>query len=262
MGATMSVNLTFQEIGTFQGPTKKEYDIPRQGVFSEQSGILLLKEKQNFEQAILGLKDFSRIWILYVFHHNAHWKPMVLPPRSPAKVGVFASRSPYRPNPIGICPARLLKIEGRKIFVDQVDLLDGTPILDIKPYLPESDSFPVEKTGWLESLSTWKITHSPLANAQLQFLEQDLPFMKSFAHTQLSADPFNHKKKRITIDANKTMGTLAYRTWRIHFRVNQPGSIEVLELGSGYTDQELESLSDPYKDKDLHLIFKAAFSDI
>lgn len=256
----MSVNLTFQEIGIFQGPTKKEYDIPRQGVFSEQSGLILLKEKHNFEQAIQGLQDFSRIWILYVFHHNAHWKPMVLPPRSPTKMGVFATRSPYRPNPIGICPARLLKVEGRKIFVDQVDLLDGTPILDIKPYLPESDSFPVEKTGWLESLPTWEISFTPEATAHIQFLERDLPFLKSFVHTQLSADPFNHKKKRLIMDANNTKGTLAYQTWRIHFRVQKTGFIEVYELSSGYTNQELESAEDPYKDKDLHLIFKAAFS--
>lgn len=261
MGSTMSLNFHFHSIGLFQGPTKNEYDIPRQGIFSEQSGILILNEKQNFEQALQGLQDFSRIWIIYVFHHHSHWKPMVLPPRSEKKVGVFASRSPYRPNAVGICPARLLKIQGRKIFVDQVDLLDGTPILDIKPYIPESDSFPSEKIGWLKSVQTWKIDYTELARCQFLFLEKDLPFLKSFAETQLSTDPLNHKKKRIHYDPMTQTGVLSYRTWRIQFQIKKQGRIRILKLGTGYSPQDLESQLDPYEDKTLHLLYRWAFQD-
>jgi tRNA (Thr-GGU) A37 N-methylase len=94
----------------------------------------------------------ERIWLLFVFHNNSNWKAQSSPPVAPnRKIGVFATRSPYRPNPIGLSCVELVKIEKLKIYVRNFDLLDNTPILDIKPYIPYSDSFPDALGGFTDS---------------------------------------------------------------------------------------------------------------
>jgi tRNA-Thr(GGU) m(6)t(6)A37 methyltransferase TsaA len=105
-----------------------------------------LERNRNFEQALKDLEGFERIWVIYLFHLNDSWKPMVTPPRNKGKkVGVFASRSPHRPNGIGLSCVTLNRIEGLNIYISNSDILDGSPVLDIKPYLPWSDSFPDSK---------------------------------------------------------------------------------------------------------------------
>ena len=106
----------------------------------------------NFEQALDDIEGMERLWLIYLFHRNQGWKPKVMPPRGDKKRGLFATRSPHRPNSIGMSCVRLESREGRKLWVSEYDLLDRTPILDVKPYLPYADSFPDAKTGWLEGL--------------------------------------------------------------------------------------------------------------
>src|SRR6185437_11868823 len=91
---------------------------------------------------ISGLAGFERIWLLFVFHRSEGWKPLVRPPRGGGKRGVLATRSPHRPNAIGLSAVELVAVEERALRVRGVDLLDGTPILDIKPYVPYADAFP------------------------------------------------------------------------------------------------------------------------
>lgn len=118
-------------------------------------GRVVLEPGHNFEQALEDLDGFSKIWLIYWFDRNENWKPKVLPPRGPAvKRGVFATRSPHRPNPIGLSLVDLIEIKGRTLYLGNVDLLDKTPILDIKPYLPYAEAFPEAKAGWLEGLSS------------------------------------------------------------------------------------------------------------
>ncbi len=99
-----------------------------------------------------GLEDlagFSHILLLYHFHRAGSWAPKVIPFLDHQPRGVFATRAPARPNPLGISVVRLLAVEGLVLHVEDVDMLDGTPLLDIKPYLPEFDSREVEGRGWL-----------------------------------------------------------------------------------------------------------------
>jgi hypothetical protein len=90
--------------------------------------------------------------VVFWFHQNKGWRPKVLPPRSTSgRKGVFATRAPYRPNPIGLSALKLEKIEGLILHVSDVDMLDGTPVLDIKPYVPYTDAQPAARSGWLET---------------------------------------------------------------------------------------------------------------
>ena len=104
----------------------------------------------NFEAALEDLSGFERIWVIFKFHLNETWNPKVSPPViSPAgrKVGVFASRSPHRPNPIGMSCVELTGVEKRRIYIRNFDMLDGTPVFDIKPYIPAVDAFPGSAAG-------------------------------------------------------------------------------------------------------------------
>ncbi len=146
-------------IGYFYSQHREKSDVPRQpSVNVPNEGVIILNPHSGFEQALEGLEEFDRIWVLFRFHQNQQWKPKVLPPRGMSKQGVFATRSPHRPNFIGLSCVQLKQIEGLKVYIRYHDLLDQTPILDLKPYLNYADSFHSERQGWIEQLpkDIWK----------------------------------------------------------------------------------------------------------
>jgi len=106
-----------------------------------------------FAEFAAGLKDldgFERIWLLYQFDRAPPPRLLVTPFLDDVPRGVFSTRAPCRPNPIGLSPVRLGRIEGNVLYVRDVDMLDGTPLLDIKPYAPRFDHFDVRRSGWLD----------------------------------------------------------------------------------------------------------------
>lgn len=136
-------------------PTK--FGIPRQsGLVGGLVSRVVLEEPYRKAEALRGLSDFSHIWLLWVFSEvrREGWSPTVRPPRlgGNERMGVFATRSPYRPNPIGLSCVRLEGVEGCDLLVSGADLLDGTPILDIKPYLPYTDSRPDAVGGFADAV--------------------------------------------------------------------------------------------------------------
>lgn len=104
------------------------------------------------DEAFADLAGFERIWLIFVFHRSQGWVPRVKPPRGGPRRGVLATRSPHRPNALGLSAVELLAVEPRSLRVRGVDLLDGTPILDIKPYVPYADAFAQSKAGWIDAL--------------------------------------------------------------------------------------------------------------
>lgn len=102
--------------------------------------------------AYRDLAGFERIWLLFAFHRSEGWKAEVRPPRGGGKRSVLATRSPHRPNAIGLSAVELLAVEAGALRVRGVDLLDGTPILDIKPYVPYADAFPQARAGWIDAI--------------------------------------------------------------------------------------------------------------
>lgn len=150
-------------IGVVRSPYKERFGCPRQPqVFrntlgnEKQHAEIHLHQGQQFELALKGLEEFSHCWVIFAFHLNEGWNPQVRPPRGPRKKqGIFATRSPHRPNPIGLSCLNITKVEVEKriIHVHGVDLIDGTPVLDIKPYVPYADCVQDAKAGWLDKLN-------------------------------------------------------------------------------------------------------------
>ncbi len=262
--SSINTEITFSAIGFFSSDQIEPYQAARQPDENSLPGIIKLNSGNNFEQALIDLDGCSHIWIIYHFHKNSHWKPMVLTPRSTKKIGVFATRAPYRPNPIGMTVVKLEKIDGLNIFVGPNDLLNETPILDIKPYHPESDLIQNSAIKWLNEsgntnlkLKKYKINFSPMATDQLDFLNlNQLSEIKTFILRQLEYDPINSDKKRVS--ENSGYWTLAYRTWRIDFILIDT-LVSVVGIRSGYTDEDLKKNEDLYHDKDLHQKFKRLF---
>ena len=134
------------------GHTDK-FGIPRQS--REESPILtriVFEPEYNVPEALRGIEGYSHLWLIWGFSEVDSWSPTVRPPRlgGNTRMGVFATRSPYRPNPLGLSSVRLIGIENGDLIVSGADLLDGTPIYDIKPYLSFSDSHPDAKNGLAE----------------------------------------------------------------------------------------------------------------
>lgn len=224
----MSNQIIINPVGFVESNLKQRYETPRQGVLAKNSkAIIYLLPKQNFEQAVKELEGFERIWIIYQFHLNKNWKPLVTPPRhTRKKVGVFATRAPYRPNHIGLSCVKLDKVAGLKIFISESDLLDGSPILDIKPYLPYSDSFPNSKTGWVKS--NLDEIYEVSFNAKSKIAADKLKIEKNinlfdYARIQLEFNPKDLSRKRISKLISPTTGkeifTLSYQDWQIHYLV-------------------------------------------
>ena len=156
----MAENFHFscRPIGHLRSPYARRIDAPHQGtvVAGTETGefVLATLELQEWldEEVLQDLAGFDRLWLIFAFHRSEGWKSLVKPPRGGPKRGVLATRSPHRPNPIGLSAVELIKIEGRTLHLRGVDLLDGTPVLDIKPYVPYADAFPEAKAGWIDEL--------------------------------------------------------------------------------------------------------------
>jgi len=138
----------FRSIGTIHTEYKRKEGVPIQGSFSDAKGwVEVLPEYAD------GLKDldgFSHIFLIYHFHESSGHSNLVKPFLDDEKRGVFATRAPRRPNPIGLSLVRLDRIEGSRLFISGVDIIDGTPLLDIKPYVDRFDRRDGSRSGWLE----------------------------------------------------------------------------------------------------------------
>jgi tRNA-Thr(GGU) m(6)t(6)A37 methyltransferase TsaA len=217
--------ITLKVIGFFQGNTTSKHRAPRQpDVTLGIDGTIELMKGQDFEQALLDLASFSHIWLIYGFHSAKGWKPMVLPPRGDKKRGVFATRSPYRPNPIGISVVKLVKISGLKIQVQGTDLLDGTPIYDIKPYIPYADSISDANAGWIDTLN-----HNEteiVLSEEMQLLMKDSESAHIIMHAKqiLRDSPYPHPYRRIK-QVKENIYEVAIKEWRIQYRIIKEGNV-------------------------------------
>jgi tRNA (adenine37-N6)-methyltransferase len=139
--------ITMEPVGIVRSPYKNAADVPR-GLGAKHDAEGILEIRQELEAGLTDIEGFSHLFVFWVFDRSEGFELMVTPPSDHRPHGVFATRSPRRPNPIALTVVELLRREGRRLFVRGVDMLDGTPILDIKPYL---SSVPLERLrrGWL-----------------------------------------------------------------------------------------------------------------
>ena len=136
-------------IGVIRTPFQQAAGTPIQPTFAEGvEGEVVIDEQ--FEEALADIDGFERIWLVYWMDRAGPYRPRVVPYRDTRERGLFATRSPCRPNPIGLSVVRLLRRQGRTLHVADVDILDRTPLLDIKPYVPDFDALRPSRGGWLD----------------------------------------------------------------------------------------------------------------
>lgn len=140
-------------IAHIETPFKEKFGVPRQAGLVDYEARVVFEQEYRVAEAVRGLEDFDYLWLIWQFHlaEREEWSPTVRPPRlgGNKRVGVFATRSPFRPNSIGLSSVRLLRIEpGPVLVVSGADLVNGTPILDIKPYISYADSHPEARSGF------------------------------------------------------------------------------------------------------------------
>ena len=176
-------------IGTITSPFKEKFSLPRQSGLIEIPMQLKLQAPYNREEAILGLKEFSHLWLIFLFHaiDESEEKLSVRPPRlgGNKKQGVFATRSPFRPNRLGLSVVKLQKIENNILYILASDLLDQTPILDIKPYLKEVDAINSSTSSWTDNITDQKLEVIFENNLDLKISNDEMIFIKEI----LALDP-------------------------------------------------------------------------
>lgn len=214
---------TFEQIGVIRSPWKEKFAVPRQpGLIEDGGGELHLLPPYNQQEAVRGLEAFSHLWLLFVFHQTmaGGWRPTVRPPRlgGNARMGVFATRSTFRPNPIGMSLVELKGVRCHKgqvaLELGSLDLVDGTPIVDIKPYLPFADALPQARAGFAQSAppAAMPVRFSALAQQQLADHQQRYPQLARFIAQVLAQDPRPAYRKGEEPDRE-------YAVWLLDFNV-------------------------------------------
>ncbi|WP_372845613.1 tRNA (N6-threonylcarbamoyladenosine(37)-N6)-methyltransferase TrmO [Pontiella sp.] len=205
----------FSAIGQMRSCYTDKFGIPRQpGLVKSATATLELLPPYNQPEALRGIEEFSHLWIVFVFHRSARdqWKATVRPPRlgGNERVGVFASRSNFRPNPIGLSVVELLKVEGTQLLLGGGDFLDGTPVLDIKPYLPYSDSLPDARGAFANAAPAPVNTVGFAAGIEARIAQ--LESAKRPALRQLIADmlSYNPRPAYRTDDPGRVFGTTVF----------------------------------------------------
>lgn len=173
--------MEIKQIATIYNNYKTKFGIPRQsGLVKETTSVIVFEPEYRDVNAVRGLLEYSHLWLIWCFSENKmeKWSPTVRPPRlgGNKKMGVFATRSPFRPNPLGLSCVELDRIEvgeeGPVLYVKGADLMDQTPIFDIKPYLPHIDSHPEAKGGFSANTLDYHIEVEEEEDALGQLPEQ------------------------------------------------------------------------------------------
>lgn len=230
---SVGMNFEFKPIGIIRSCYTDKFGIPRQpGLVKSATATLELLPPFNQPDALRGLNDFSHVWIIFVFNESARnqWKATVRPPRlgGNERIGVFASRSNFRPNPIGLSVVELITIEGTTLKLGGGDFLNGTPVLDIKPYVPYADSIPSAQGAFAGSAPepVNNVSFSPeIENKISGFENKERPALKQLITDMLS---FNPRPAYQEEEPDRIFGT---KVFDLNIRWKQMGSrVEVLAL--------------------------------
>jgi tRNA-Thr(GGU) m(6)t(6)A37 methyltransferase TsaA len=229
-----------------RSPFKERAEAPRQPSLAvDVAATIELFPGRGYEHALEGLADWEYAWVVFVFHRNVEerrgWKGKVLPPRSAVKRGVFGTRSPHRPNPIGLSAVRIERVDGCVIHVRNIDLLDETPVLDLKPYVAYADAYPGARAGWLETSDprpAWEVVFSDTAQAQIDWLARRGIDVAAAIAAALALGPQPNPYRRIRPHGGGMR--LALKDWRVDFEAAEH-RIVVRAIASGYRTAQLAS---------------------
>lgn len=231
-------SFSFTQIGTIHSPYKEKFAVPRQpGLIQDGGGELHLLAPYNQAEAVRGLEDFSHIWVMFIFHQTMEggWRPTVRPPRlgGNARVGVFATRSTFRPNPVGMSLVELkgIRSQGQNVVLElgSLDLVDGTPIIDIKPYLPFAESHPDARAGFAQSapVANMAVAFSATAEQQLSLNSAKYPNLRRFITQVLGQDPRPAYRKGEDVERDYAVHLMEFNVrWRVVGDVNHVLSLD------------------------------------
>jgi tRNA (adenine37-N6)-methyltransferase len=244
--------LTLDPIGFVQSPLATKVEAARQPqAAAGVSARIELLPGRNFEHALEDLQRWELIWVIFWFHLNSGWRPKVLPPRSTTgRKGVFATRSPHRPNPLGISVVRLERMDGLILHIRDSDMLDGTPVLDLKPYIAYTDSHPDAGTGWLQDaarsqasakpldpVNAYAVQFDSLAAEQAEWIEAHTGLaIRERIQSTLELGPAPHPYRRIRPVEDGMQ--LAVKEWRVQFTLDGR-DVRVIEIFSGFRASQL-----------------------
>jgi len=234
MRADISLTPGLQIIGLVQSPFKEKFGIPRQsGLVAEAEGRVVMQPPFDDPLMFAGLEDFSHIWLSFLFHDvtNQGWRSRVRPPRlgGNQQVGVFASRSPFRPNHLGLSVVRLVGVdtsEGVSLRVQGLDLLDATPIVDIKPYVPYVDSVPNAIGGFAPHAPSEALQVAFSVEAREMLVDVAGPEFERLLIRLLALDPRPAYRQK---ESSERIYGMRLENFNITWRVTG-GQLEVLEI--------------------------------
>ena len=256
-------DLTLEPIGFVRSARETKVEAARQprAAAGEAARIELLPG-HHYEHALEDLERWELIWVIFWFHLNSGWRPKVLPPRSTTgRKGVFATRSPHRPNPLGMSVVRLERVEGLVLHIRDSDMLDGTPVLDLKPYVAYTDSHPGAGAGWLEDaaraggagggigagtgmgtqpadpVDKYVVRFEALAAEQVVWVESHTGLaLRERVESTLALGPAPHPYRRIRRLGEEMQ--LSVKEWRVRFAV-VGRDVRVIEIYSGFRASQL-----------------------
>ncbi len=225
-----TLQMTLEPVAIFHSPFQTKFGVPRQaGVVADMPGRIVLEKQYRTADAIRGMEDFDYLWLLWGFSANKHAAAgvTVRPPRlgGNASLGVFATRSPFRPNPVGLSSVRIDHIDydskdGPVIHVLGADLMDGTPIYDIKPYVPYTDAHPEARGGFTDNTQWQPLKVDIPADIAARFTADKLRILRA----TLEQDPRPHYHA----DPQRIYG-MPFDGEDIRFRV-EDGTLHVVEV--------------------------------
>jgi tRNA-Thr(GGU) m(6)t(6)A37 methyltransferase TsaA len=259
-----AATLTLEPIGYVRTSLATKVEAARQPrAASGATGRIELLPGKHYEHALADLDSWEYIWVLFWFDRNVGWRPKVLPPRSRSgRKGVFATRSPHRPNPLGLSAVRLERVDSLTLYIGEVDILDGTPVVDIKPYVAYTDALVDAHGGWLaddaaprDPIPAFHVRWDDAPAEQAAWVEArtQLP-LRARANATLTLGPEPHPYRRIRRNGDDLV--LAVKEWRVRFSVADR-LVRVHEIASGYRAAQFAAGSVRSADLDAHREFRA-----
>lgn len=208
-----------KQIAHIESVYKSKFGVPRQAGLVDIEAQIVFEKEYRVVEAVRGLEEFDYVWLIWGFHlvERDGWSPTVRPPRlgGNKRMGVFATRSPFRPNPLGLSSVRLLRVDVESdnapvLYITGADLVDGTPIYDIKPYIPYADSHPDARGGFAQQAPE-KVLSVVIPDS----LRQQLPdTMQAALQDTISLDPRPHYQ-----DDPQRIYSMSFDRWEVKFRV-------------------------------------------
>ena len=226
----MTKSVEMQVIAYIHNDFKTKFGLPRQsGLVEEVTSVIVFEPPYRDPAAFRGIEDYSHLWLVWQFYEakKEHWSATVRPPRlgGNRRMGVFATRSPYRPNPIGLSSVNLTDVvmdekNGPLLYVTGADLMDGTPILDIKPYLAFTDSHPEAEGGFAAAIDPYRL--------EVDFPEELLAKIPEEKRNALLGALREDPRPSYQEDPERIYG-LAYGSFDVRFYVRE-GRLTVVEV--------------------------------